>query len=43
VAELATAITKRVEQKISDEQKLKMNFEFEQYRKRIEEELEKSR
>jgi hypothetical protein len=43
VAALATDIAKRVEQKISDEQKLKMNFEFEQYRKRIEEELEKSR
>jgi hypothetical protein len=41
VAALATDIAKRVEQKISDEQKLKMNFEFEQYRKRIEEELEK--
>jgi hypothetical protein len=43
VSELAASIAKRVEQKISDEQKLKMNFEFEQYRKRIEEELEKSR
>jgi hypothetical protein len=43
VSEMATRIATKVEQKISDEQKLKMNFEFEQYRKRIEEELEKSR
>jgi hypothetical protein len=43
VAKMATDIAKKVEQRISDEQKLKMNFEFEQYRKRIEAELEKSR
>jgi hypothetical protein len=41
VAEMATAITKQVAQRISDDQKLRMNFEFEQYRKRIEEELAK--
>jgi hypothetical protein len=40
---MATDIAKKVEQRIPDEQKLKMNFEFEQYRKRIEAELEKSR
>jgi hypothetical protein len=30
-------------ERIPYEQKLKMNFEFEQYRKRVEEELEKGR
>lgn len=43
VSELAAEVAKRVEQKIPDEQKHKMNFEFEQYRKRIEAELEKSK
>lgn len=43
VSELAAEVAKRVEQKIPDEQKLKMNFEFEQYRKRVEAELEKGR
>jgi hypothetical protein len=42
VSELAAEVAKRVEQKIPDEQKLKMNFEFEQYRKRVEAELEKA-
>jgi hypothetical protein len=42
VSKMATDIAKRVEQSISDENKLKMNFEFERYRKQIEEELEKS-
>lgn len=40
VSEMATKITKEVEQRISDEEKLKMNFEFEQFRKRMESELE---
>jgi hypothetical protein len=43
VAQLATTIAKKVEQKIPDEQKHKMNFEFEQYRKRVEAEFEKSK
>jgi uncharacterized alkaline shock family protein YloU len=43
VSKMATDIAKRVEQRIPDEEKLKMNFEFERYRKQIEEELEKSR
>jgi hypothetical protein len=41
VAEMATEIARKVEQKIPDEQKLKMNFEFEQFRKKMEDELEK--
>ncbi|MDR1757065.1 MAG: hypothetical protein LBR65_08965 [Culturomica sp.] len=40
IATMANNITKKI-QKLSDEQKLQMNFEFEQYRKRIEAELEK--
>ena len=40
VAVLASNVTKKV-QKLSEERKLKMNFEFEQYRKRIEKTLEK--
>ena len=39
---MAAKVATKVAQKIPDEEKLKMNFEFEQYRKRIEEELEKS-
>jgi hypothetical protein len=43
VSALAAEVARGVEQKIPDEQKLKMNFEFEQYRKRVEAALEKSR
>jgi hypothetical protein len=43
VAQMAADIAKKVEQRISDEQRFKMNFEFEQYRKRIEAELGKSK
>jgi hypothetical protein len=43
VAQIASDIAKKVEQRIPDEQKFKMNFEFEQYRKRIEAELKKSK
>jgi len=43
VAQMAADIAKKVEQRIPDEQKFKMDFEFEQYRKRIEVELEKSK
>ena len=39
VAQLANEISKKVEQQISDEDRLKMNFEFEKFRKHIEEEL----
>jgi len=42
IAAMATNIAKKV-QKLSDERKLEMNFEFEQYRKRTEAELEKKR
>lgn len=42
VSAMAAKVATKVAQKIPDEEKLKMNFEFEQYRKRIEEELEKS-
>jgi hypothetical protein len=42
VSEMAAAVAKKVQQRIPDEQKMKMNFEFEQYRKRVEAELEKS-
>jgi hypothetical protein len=41
VAEMATEIAKKVDQKISDEERLKMNFEFDQFRKKMEAELEK--
>lgn len=43
VSAMAAKVATKIAQKIPDEEKLKMNFEFEQYRKRIEEELEKSR
>ena len=41
IPEMANEIAKKFQQKISDEDKLKIQFEFEQYRKRIEEELRK--
>jgi hypothetical protein len=43
VADIAAKVAKRVQQRIPDEEKMKMNFEFEQYRKRIKAELENSR
>ncbi|GHT39441.1 hypothetical protein AGMMS49965_05440 [Bacteroidia bacterium] len=43
VADLAEKVARRVQQRIPDEEKMKMNFEFDQYRKRVEAELEKSR
>ncbi|MDR0414156.1 MAG: hypothetical protein LBH84_01900 [Prevotellaceae bacterium] len=43
VSALAAEVSRKVEQKIPDEQKLKMNFEFEQYRKRVQAELEKNK
>jgi hypothetical protein len=42
VEALASNVAKKVQQRISDEDKLKMNFEFDQYRKRVEAELEKN-
>jgi hypothetical protein len=39
---LSNSIAKKV-QKLSDDRKLEMNFDFEQYRKRIEAELEKKK
>jgi hypothetical protein len=42
VEALASNVAKKVQQRISDEDKMKMNFEFDQYRKRVEAELEKS-
>jgi hypothetical protein len=42
ISDLATSIAKKVQQRIPEEQKEKMNFEFDQYRKRVEAELEKS-
>jgi hypothetical protein len=41
VAEMAAEVAKKVAQRIPDEQKMKMNFEFDRYRERIEKELEK--
>ncbi|GHT50815.1 hypothetical protein AGMMS49982_06860 [Bacteroidia bacterium] len=41
VSEIAAAVAKKVQQQISDEDKLKMNFEFDQFRKKMEAELEK--
>jgi hypothetical protein len=41
-AELANSITNKI-QKLSTDRKLEMNFEFEQYRKRIEANLEKKK
>ena len=43
VADMAQKIAKGVEDQISKDDKLKMNFEFEQYKKSIEEKLEKMR
>ncbi|GHT10487.1 hypothetical protein AGMMS4956_01930 [Bacteroidia bacterium] len=42
VAEMAAEVAKKVAQRIPDEQKMKMNFEFDRYRERIEKELEKN-
>lgn len=43
VAQLAKDLTKKVEQQVSDEERMKMNFEFEKFRQRVEEELKKSK
>ncbi|GHT39469.1 hypothetical protein AGMMS49965_05550 [Bacteroidia bacterium] len=43
VSEIAASVAKKVQQRIPDEEKMKMNFEFDQYRKRVEAELEKSK
>lgn len=43
VAQLAKDLTKKVEQKVSDDDRMKMNFEFEKFRQRVEEELKKSK
>lgn len=43
VAQLAKDLTKKVEQQVSDDDRMKMNFEFEKFRKRVEEELKKSK
>jgi hypothetical protein len=42
VAEMAAEVAKKVAQRIPDDQKMKMNFEFDRYRERIEKELEKN-
>jgi hypothetical protein len=42
VAKMASEITKRIEKQIPEEERMKMNFEYEQFRKRVEEELAKS-
>lgn len=42
VSKMAEEITNLVQQQVSDEERLKMNFEFEKFRKQIEEELKKS-
>lgn len=43
VADMAEKIAKGVEDQISNEDKMRMNFEFEQYKKSIEEKLERMR
>jgi hypothetical protein len=42
VEALASNVAKKVQQRISDDDKMKMNFEFDQYRKRMEAELAKT-
>ena len=41
VAEMATQIANKVKQQISDDERMKMNFEFKKFREDIEKELEK--
>ncbi len=43
VSKMAENIAKQVEQQIPDEERMKMNFEFEKFRERIEEELKKQK
>lgn len=43
VGKLASDVTKKVQQQVSDEDRLKMNFEFEKFRQRVEDELKKSK
>ncbi|MBQ6747465.1 MAG: hypothetical protein IJR07_10540 [Bacteroidaceae bacterium] len=43
IEKMSETIAKQVEQQISDDERMKMNFEFEKYRKRIEEEMKKQR
>ena len=43
VAQLAKDLAKKVEQQVSDEERMKMNFEFEKFRQRVEEELKKAK
>ena len=43
VGQLAKDLSKKVQQQVSDDDRMKMNFEFEKFRQRVEEELKKSK
>ncbi len=43
ISKMAEDITQKVNQQISDEERMKMNFEFEKFRQRVEEELKNSK
>lgn len=43
ISTLSSEITNKVQQRISDEERMKMNFEFDQYKKSIEEKLQQYR
>lgn len=43
ISKMAEKIAKQVEQQVSDEERMKMNFEFNKFRERIENELEKQK
>ncbi len=42
ISKLSETIAKKVQQQVSDDDRMKINFEFEKFKKRIEEELKKS-
>ncbi|MDO5418831.1 MAG: hypothetical protein Q4F50_02020 [Bacteroides sp.] len=43
ISKMAENIAKQVEQQVSDDERMKMNFEFEKFRERIENELKKQK
>lgn len=43
VGQLAKDVAQKVQQRVSDEDRMKMNFEFEKFRQRVEEEMKKTK
>ena len=43
VGQLAKDVANKVKQQVSDEDRMKMNFEYEKFRQRVEEEMRKAK